>query len=115
MGNYVDDHIEALKELVLEKFRASDEALRLQAAIYNKHLEALNNENIRITNIQNSCVSKELYEAHHKIVEDDVKELQSFRDNLQGRLAVTAILASVISSVLVGLIVGIVIWTITGR
>jgi hypothetical protein len=94
-----------------EKFAALEKALLLQAGEYERRLGLLNGEADRLRRMQETYVSRELYESHHGILEEKVSKLESFRDNLSGRLTVTSVIVAAIVSICVGLV----IWFITGR
>jgi len=84
----------ALERLLNEREKGNTKALNLQAEEYHRRLDALNHENERILNIQNSCVANNVYAVQHKVVTDDIKELQAFKDNQQGRQVIVPVVIS---------------------
>ena len=90
--------IEALERLLDEREKASVRALQLQAEEYHRRLDALNHENERILNVQNSCVPSDVYQVQHKVLSDQVCALQSFKDNQQGRQVFIPIVISFVIS-----------------
>ena len=94
--------LEALKELVMEKFRAIAEALGKQALEYERRLSALNHEAAQLKDMQATYMPRELYESEILNIRQELKELNAFKNNLIGKLAVVAILVSMAISIVVG-------------
>ena len=103
--------IDALKELIENRFIALDEARELQAREYERRLEILNHEAEQLKEMQNTYVKQETYCIERKIIQENVRSLVSFKDNLSGKIAIIGIMSGLISSIFVALI----IWFITGR
>jgi hypothetical protein len=107
--------LDALGDAIALKFEANQVALELQAKVYDKHFEALNNEYKRIDTFQHNMEMKftplDVYAIQHRVLADEIKELRSFKDNLNGRIAMIGLATGLASSVVVGLVV----WFLTGR
>jgi len=89
------NEIDALKELVLEKFHAAAEALTKQAAEYERRLSALNHEAAQLKDMQATYMPRELYNSEMKGIREELKELNAFKNNLIGKLVIVPVLVSI--------------------
>jgi hypothetical protein len=65
-----------LKEIMEMKFAATQIALDLQAKEYERRLADLNNEAARLHQMQTTYLPREIYEAHHRELENKIDALQ---------------------------------------
>ncbi len=84
--------IASLKELLVERdrryeerFIASTQALRLQAAEYGRRLDALNGEAERLRQMQATYLPREIYETSQTEVIKKVDELRQGRNVTEGK------------------------------
>lgn len=79
-----------------EKFKSTDEALKLQAKEYERRLEALNHEAVQLKDMQTTYVSRELFDRtmdligqRNERVINDLKEkiesLNSWKTKQEGK------------------------------
>jgi len=61
--------LDALDRLINERFKLSDEALRLQAVEYGRRLEILNHEQARLQLDRERYLPREVYEAQLKAID----------------------------------------------
>ncbi len=67
--------IEALRELTEARFMSSSEALKIQAAEYERRLDALNGEAARLREIQSEYLPREVYDSEHKEINKKIELL----------------------------------------
>ncbi len=96
--------ISALEKLMNEKFDSADDARILQAKEYERRLTALNHEADQLKSMQSTYLPRESYDIAHKELNKKVDILQSFKDNLTGRMVIIPVIISITISVIFVLI-----------
>ncbi len=71
----IDSRCEACRLINEQRFVALEQARKLQAIEYARRLDALNGEAERLRAMQATYISRELYDAEHKVVVKQVNEL----------------------------------------
>ena len=81
----------------LEAWREShNEALHLETAELRRRLDILNGESERLRQMQVTYLPRESYQIEHDRLRKDVEELQGFRNNLIGQMAMISTFFSII-------------------
>ena len=91
------EYIEKVIEL---KFKAYDDALSLQAREYTRRLEALNHEAQKLTTMQATYVSREVYDAKIKELDTLTNELKISKEVLAAKASMPAVIVSWVASVI---------------
>ena len=76
LEKYLTLKIEALEKVINTRLDAQSEALRIQAAEYERRLENLNNENARINKAAAASVLRELYDSQSATVDRRINNLE---------------------------------------
>ena len=76
LEKYLTLKIEALEKVINARLDAQSEALRIQAAEYERRLENLNNENARINKAAAASVLRELYDSQSATVDRRINNLE---------------------------------------
>ena len=90
--------IKALEKLMYAELKARDTALQLQADKNETHFQNLNHENDRIRQIQNTCVSNDVYTIRHEVFEKRIKAVEEFMSNQQGRQVIIPVVISFVTA-----------------
>jgi len=90
--------IEALRDEIRLRSEAHEKEEALYRVNIDKHLVNVNHANERIDNFQSKSVLNDVYTVQHKVVTDQIKDLQTFKDNQQGRQVIIPIAVSFIIS-----------------
>ena len=81
----------------LETWREShNEALNLETSELRRRLDILNGEADRLREMQATYLPRESYQIEHDRLRKDVEELQGFRNNLIGQMAMISTFFSII-------------------
>jgi len=91
--------IEALERLTEERFQDAEQALKIQAAEYERRLEALNNEAARINQAAARSVSRELFDATIKSLDDKVHHSAQYGAQTKGMYSGSTITITIMISI----------------
>lgn len=84
--NELQVDVAILEERLRQQKESSEKALLLQAAAYDKHLEALNHEADQLKSMQSSYIPREVYERDNKEVQEKLDKLTKWQDVMSGRI-----------------------------
>ena len=87
------------KENCLTRHEADEKALKIKTAEVERRLHDLNGEAERLRKMQATYLPREVYESKMSQFEDSIKSLTSFKDNLIGRMIVTAGIVAIVASI----------------
>lgn len=97
----VSDRITHQKEMLDLQTKLTERALQLQAEEYERRLDHLNNEHKRAEEARSRTVSMDTYvsdQRNYTVFRDDMK---TFKDNLNGKIAVAVAIGGAIWAIIV--------------
>ena len=86
-------------EAIANQFKMNDRALKIQTNEFERRLDDLNGEANRLRSIHTTYLPREVYENDIRQIREDIKSLISFKDNLIGRMIVTAGIVAIVASI----------------
>ena len=90
------NEIQHLKELHSQRMDYIEKAIILQAKEYERRLEALNHEGDQLKNMQTSYVSQDVNRQEKQEIAKDLRLLNTFKDNIEGRMIAYASVSFII-------------------
>ena len=98
-----DARLRSSESLLQQRIQLNEQALRLQAAEYDRRLDGLNHEAAQLKSMQERYVSRETYGIEVGKNTNDLADIKTALANLLGKVTVTsAVTAFVVSAALAG-------------
>lgn len=88
-----------LKEFLEQRIDGLEKAINLQALEYSRRLLELNHEKESIKEIQHKYVLQDTYDKQQHDIDAQLRLLNTFKDNVQGRIAAYPFLAFILSTI----------------
>jgi hypothetical protein len=116
VANLTTNDVESLKELLMSrmdnmetlinaKFESMKITMNLRDSDYERRLVSLNKLTDKFQETDTTFVTKDSCEKKHDDICEKIDSLTSFKDNLNGKLAILSIASSALTSIIVALVV----------